>query len=114
MSLVIANITGSSKKTVVNAIFFISYCTGNIIGPFTFLSKEAPRYTSGMITVVAAFCVEAGLLGIFATYAAWLNKMKKQTLESMRRNGRGTEEEQVNFAFQDLTDKENPFFEYRY
>lgn len=114
MSLVIANVSGSSKKSTVNAIFFISYCAGNIIGPFSFLEREAPKYTSGMIAVVVAFCVEAGLLGVFAVYAARLNKKKKQELEAMHSSGRATEEERVNLAFQDVTDKENPFFKYQY
>lgn len=45
LSLVSSNVAGYTKKATVSAMLFIAYCTGNIIGPFLFFAREAPRYT---------------------------------------------------------------------
>jgi uncharacterized membrane protein len=52
MSLITANTGGSTKRTTLNALFFISYCAGNIIGPFAFKPSEAPVYRSGIIAII--------------------------------------------------------------
>ena len=44
LSLIASNTAGYTKKTVVSAIFFVGYCAGNIVGPQTFYSVEAPFY----------------------------------------------------------------------
>lgn len=44
LSLISSNTAGYTKKTTVNAIFFIGYCVGNIGGPQLFHSNEAPTY----------------------------------------------------------------------
>ncbi|KAI4113407.1 MAG: hypothetical protein LQ338_008181 [Usnochroma carphineum] len=44
LSLIATNVAGYTKKTTVAAIYLISYCAGNIIGPQTFRPKDAPRY----------------------------------------------------------------------
>ncbi|KAL3256992.1 hypothetical protein ABHI18_007154 [Aspergillus niger] len=104
MSLITANTGGTTKRSVVNAIFFISYCVGNIIGPFAFKSDEAPQYTSGIIAMLVAYCVEIFLLLAFAVYAAHLNR-KKNGIAS-RGDQRDTELDQ--------TDTENVHFRYSY
>ena len=44
LSLLASNVTGFTKKTTVQAHFFIFYCAGNIAGPQLFIEKEAPHY----------------------------------------------------------------------
>lgn len=44
LSLVSSNITGHTKKSTVNAILFVGFCVGYIVGPLTFLPLEAPTY----------------------------------------------------------------------
>lgn len=44
LSLITSNVGGLSKKATVSAMLFIAYCTGNVIGPQLFLSREAPDY----------------------------------------------------------------------
>ncbi|RDW62394.1 MFS allantoate transporter [Coleophoma cylindrospora] len=113
MSLVTANVGGSTKRTTVNALFFISYCAGNIIGPFAFKSNEAPTYRSGIIAVLVGYCVEIVVLVLFAVYLAWCNKKKEQHLVDTGKVNASYEEQAVT-AFRDLTDIENPFFRYTY
>jgi hypothetical protein len=113
MSLIAANTAGSTKRTTVNAIFFISYCVGNIIGPFAFKSSEAPRYPSGIIAIMVSYCVEIVVLGVFAMYLASRNKLKERK-EVELGLADASEDERALTAFKDLTDMENPFFKYSY
>lgn len=55
MSLISSNIAGYTKKTTVAAIYFIGYCTGNIIGPQTFTAADAPRYVRAEIVILVCF-----------------------------------------------------------
>ncbi|PYI07008.1 MFS general substrate transporter [Aspergillus sclerotiicarbonarius CBS 121057] len=113
MSLITANTGGSTKRTVVNALFFVSYCVGNIVGPFSFKSNEAPTYTSGIVAMLVAYCVEIFLLLAFAAYAVTLNRDKEQILHSQ-----GMVLEDATFQNLgipvDQTDKEDIFFRYSF
>lgn len=44
LSLVASNVAGFSKKATVNAMMFVAYCIGNIVGPQFFSPSEAPAY----------------------------------------------------------------------
>ncbi|PHH66593.1 hypothetical protein CDD81_6430 [Ophiocordyceps australis] len=105
MSLVSANIGGFTKKTTVNALSFIAYCTGNIIGPQLFFAREAPSYTSGFLAMM--ICLGSGLtlsLGF--------------RLHLVRENRKRDEGEQGAVSkvdsMTDLTDKEIAQFRYVY
>lgn len=50
LSLIASNCGGFTKKATVNAMFFVAYCTGNIIGPQFFYTREAPRYPVSTLT----------------------------------------------------------------
>lgn len=84
MSLITANTAGSTKRTTVNAIFFTSYCVGNIVGPFAFKSSEAPQYPSGIIAIMVAYCVEILVLLLFSRYLSWCNEVKGRDLLEKR------------------------------
>jgi len=47
--MVSSNVAGYTKKQLTGAFVFVGYCVGNIIGPQTFIEKEAPLYTSAYI-----------------------------------------------------------------
>lgn len=113
MSLITANVAGSTKRTTVNAIFFISYCVGNIIGPFAFKSTEAPRYPSGIVAIMVAYCIEIVVLLLFSRYLSWRNRVKVRDLAEKGLVA-ATEEERALMGFRDLTDMENPYFRYTY
>lgn len=53
LSLISTNVAGWTKKTTVAALYLIGYCAGNIIGPQTFLPKDAPRYIPAEIVIVS-------------------------------------------------------------
>lgn len=114
MSLITANTGGSTKRSTVNGMFFVAYCVGNIVGPFSFKSDEAPTYTSGIVAMLVAYCVEIFLLLTFAVYAALLNKRKDQALQA-----EGLTMEDGAFSrpadtSMDQTDVEDKYFRYSY
>lgn len=53
LTIVSSNIAGYTKKQVTSALLFTGYCVGNIIGPQTFKSSEAPGYHSAYIAYVS-------------------------------------------------------------
>lgn len=114
MSLITANTAGSTKRSTVNGFFFVSYCVGNIIGPFAFKPSQAPEYTSGIVAVLVGYCAEIALLIGFAIYLASCNKLKARGVAALEQEHGVDEQERVLAGFSDLTDKENPYFEYRY
>jgi MFS family permease len=45
LSLIASNVGGFTKKSTVNAMLFLAYSLGNIVGPQLYLSSQAPIYT---------------------------------------------------------------------
>lgn len=50
LSLIASNVGGFTKRSTVNAMLFVAYSTGNIVGPQLYLSLQAPVYTVRMIS----------------------------------------------------------------
>lgn len=104
LSSIGSNILGTTKKQTCNAIFLIGYCVGNLIGPQTFKSNEAPTYTSAKLAIVIC-----GAIALFTLILIWIYYI----YENRRRDRSGVAEVQIeNIEFADLTDKENPNFRY--
>lgn len=109
LSCFASNTAGHTKKITTNAIFLIGYCVGNLIGPQTFISKQAPSYVGGKISFVIcdAFSILFLCLIYFNYYRLNLKKEKEMHLVDL------TElEKHENLEFADLTDRENPYFRY--
>lgn len=51
-SILAANIARYTKKTVTGTLFFSAYCVANIVSPQTFLSTQAPKYTTGVFVAL--------------------------------------------------------------
>ncbi|KAH8803568.1 major facilitator superfamily domain-containing protein [Xylogone sp. PMI_703] len=107
-ALVNSNIAGHTKRSISNAIMFLGYATGFIIGPQFFISSEAPKYQTGFKTMIITFGTTTFVpLGLWV-YLTWLNKRKEaKLLASGRENVYARNEE-----FLDLTDREQDHFRY--
>lgn len=104
------NIGGFTKKTTVNAMIFIGYCTGNIIGPHLFFDDEAPSYPSGFLAMLICFGVSFVIPIGLRFYLVWENRRRD-------RMGQGTVTDSLDdmdAAFLDKTDKELSHFRYVY
>ncbi|KAL6251756.1 hypothetical protein RBB50_001966 [Rhinocladiella similis] len=112
-SLPMANTSGHSKKVTMNAIFFLSYCLGNILGPQVFRSSDAPAYSHGYIGLLCCIVVAIVAIGVYAFLCIAENKRRASQVEQSDQVADGTDGNMV-AAFQDLTDKEKKTFVYIY
>ncbi|GAM86548.1 hypothetical protein ANO11243_045620 [Dothideomycetidae sp. 11243] len=106
LSLISSNVAGYTKKTTVAAMYLVAYCTGNIIGPQTFVPKDAPRYVPAEITIVVCWVVCLCDLYFIHWYTKRLNKQKE------RLRAEPGYVKRANIEWLDLTDRENPEFVY--
>ncbi|KAI1162945.1 allantoate permease [Nemania serpens] len=66
LTMISSNIAGSTKKQLTAVILFTGYCVGNIIGPQTFLDREAPHYRSAYVAMLVGYTVK--LVSIIVLY----------------------------------------------
>ncbi len=105
LSIVASNVAGHTKKITTNAIFLVSFCVGNLVGPQTFIDSQAPDYVGGKVSIaVCGVCSFLILISIYASYS-WENK-KRDSLDMSQF------EKFDNSEFADLTDRTNPKFRY--
>lgn len=104
-----SNVAGHTKKITVNAAFLVAYGAGNIIGPQTFISNQAPQYVGGQIGMVVGYSVSLVLaITLYASYY-YDNKRRDKLVAEGKIEA---VKDKSNIAFADLTDKENPYFRY--
>ncbi|EPS28372.1 hypothetical protein PDE_03318 [Penicillium oxalicum 114-2] len=100
-----SNVAGATKKTVMAATIFVAYTVGNIIGPQLVKSetkdRHYPELWTGMVICYCIVIVTAAVL-----YAILLRENRAR--ESIELD----ETQRDKLAFDDLTDKQNPFFRY--
>lgn len=106
LSLISTNVAGYTKKTTVAALYLIGYCVGNLIGPQTFRTKDAPHYVPAEIAIIVCWGLCMFDLAFIWWYCAAQNK-KKQAVRDSPEYAR-----LENMEFMDLTDKENTEFRY--
>ncbi|KAK3191948.1 hypothetical protein K4F52_001991 [Lecanicillium sp. MT-2017a] len=102
-----SNVAGQTKKSFMAATIFVAYCVGNIVGPQLVWSEtKAQHYPALWLGLI--ICYVICILASIALYAVLY-------LENKRRDALPVDEdERAKLAFQDLTDKENPYFRYVY
>lgn len=109
LSCFTSNVAGHTKKITVNAIFLIGYCTGNLIGPQTFIASHAPKYRGGQISMVVCYAASV-VLNLWLYYNYWSSNRKRDALAA---EGKLEIPHIKNIEFADLTDKENVTFRYQ-
>jgi MFS family permease len=106
-SLPMANTSGHSKKLTMNAIFFLAYCVGNIIGPQVFRSEDAPSYSHGYEGLLGCLAVAIASILAYGLLCRWENSRRDK-------EGQSDVVPSEDAAFSDLTDKEKRAFRYTY
>ena len=106
LSLISSNVAGYTKKTTVAALYLIAYCAGNIIGPQTFRPSDAPRYLPAEVTIIVCWGLCLVDLALIEIFCRWQNRKKRRVREQPGYKKLENQE------FLDLTDRENPEFEY--
>ncbi|RYP86592.1 hypothetical protein DL770_004891 [Monosporascus sp. CRB-9-2] len=79
------NTGGDTKKKTSSAVMFMGMCTGNIIGPLLYNTKDAPLYRPGLISNLIIF-VLVGILGLLIPM--WLLVLNKQHAKKREQLGK--------------------------
>ncbi|KAJ5200130.1 Major facilitator superfamily domain general substrate transporter [Penicillium cf. griseofulvum] len=103
-----ANCAGHTKRAFASALVAGSFSVGNIIGPQTFQSHDAPEYKPAKIAVLATQAAAAALSIVLFVYYKWQNRRRDQTRDRIDDNTANENK------WAGLTDKENPSFRYVY
>ncbi|PYH92157.1 MFS general substrate transporter [Aspergillus ellipticus CBS 707.79] len=100
-----SNVAGATKKTVMAATVFVAYTVGNIIGPQLVNSKTVDQhYPELWESMVICYCIT--IAAAAALYAVlWRENRRRDAMDL-------DDSQRDKLAFQDLTDKQNPFFRY--
>lgn len=133
------NASGTTKRVVTTATMFGALTVGNIVGPQVYLSKEAPYYHTGLYVDIACWCLLFILVVTMGFYLKVLNRRQeakrvamglpaglkdisimshdeaevyKHELDAQLRAAGINPDTMNDRAFEDLTDFENPWFQY--
>ncbi|KAI1348483.1 putative allantoate permease [Xylaria sp. FL0043] len=113
-SLVGVNIQGYTKKVTTNAIVIAGYGIGSVIGPQTFLSREAPGFITAKIIIFAASGGVIILAIMLRLLYGWRNRKRiKERQDELDAFHRGRINIQA-LEKQDETDLQNKTFVYVY
>ncbi|KAI0881548.1 MFS general substrate transporter [Annulohypoxylon maeteangense] len=89
------NTGGDTKKKTSSAMMFMGMCTGNIIGPLLYNTKDAPLYRPGLIANLVMF-VTCGVLGILIPmYLMVLNRWHAKKREALGKQANVVDESMV-------------------
>ncbi|OCF71539.1 hypothetical protein I204_07597 [Kwoniella mangroviensis CBS 8886] len=102
-SILYANVAETSKKVAVFGISYWGYCVGNLIGPQTFRTPEAPLYRSAVMSMLIFYCLSILFIAAYG-FICWRDnkrKVKKEEIWRASRPDDGVAEE-----WKDLTDKQ--------
>ncbi|KAI5366193.1 Putative major facilitator superfamily, MFS transporter superfamily [Septoria linicola] len=105
LSMTIANTAGHTKKVVTNAVLFLGYCTGNIVGPFFYLTDQQPGYELGIWSMIVSHLIEVVVIIALRIMLSAENK-RRDRLVSLQEGGLEGRDFHAT-AFSDLTDREN-------
>lgn len=103
-----ANCAGHTKRAFASALVAGSFSVGNIIGPQTFQSRDAPEYRPAKIAVLATQAGAAIVSILLFFYYVRQNRRRDQT------KGHVDDDMIDETRWAGLTDKQNPSFRYVY
>ncbi|OAA69495.1 allantoate transport protein [Cordyceps fumosorosea ARSEF 2679] len=107
ITLGMANVAGHTKKSFMAATIFVAYCVGNIVGPQLVWSEtKAQHYPALWLGLIICYVIV--IVAALALYFVLRRENKIRSALPV------DEAERDKLAFQDLTDKENPYFRYVY
>ena len=101
LSLVTRNVAGSTKKSIVISLTFISWAAGNAIGPQVFRARDAPRYFPAFAVILSCFAALVVVLILLRYYYIWQNSIKAGKIA----RGEVLADEEGVHGFEDITDK---------
>ncbi|OAP59785.1 hypothetical protein AYL99_04787 [Fonsecaea erecta] len=112
LTMVSSNIAGYTKKQLTAAILFTGYCVGNIIGPQTFKSSEAPRYHSAYVAMLVGYTIKLVAIVVLYVYMFLENKRRDREAAVSGVVDLDEEKEAIERGMHDVTELDNKGFRY--
>ncbi|KAK5206895.1 hypothetical protein LTR41_007428 [Exophiala xenobiotica] len=112
LTMVSSNVAGYTKKQLTAAILFIGYCVGNIIGPQTFRSSEAPHYHSAYIAMLVGYIIKLLAVIMLYIYMSIVNKRRDREAATTGLAAVEEEKEAIELGMHDITELDNKGFRY--
>jgi MFS family permease len=112
LTMVSSNVAGYTKKQLTAAILFIGYCVGNIIGPQTFRSSEAPHYHSAYIAMLVGYIIKLLSVIVLYIYMSIVNKRRDREAATAGLAAVEEEKEAIEMGMHDITELDNKGFRY--
>ncbi|KAF8856802.1 2-ketogluconate transporter [Acephala macrosclerotiorum] len=113
-SLISRNVAGQTKKSTTLAMTFVAWAAGNMTAPQIFQAGDAPRYKKDFTAHFCLYVLFNIILVILQILLTRRNKAKRSAVTEIAAIPDEKADEKIThaFAFEDLTDKENPEFGY--
>ncbi|KAI1265074.1 major facilitator superfamily domain-containing protein [Xylariaceae sp. FL1019] len=102
-----ANTAGQTKKSVAFSLVQFGYAVGNLIGPQTFLSWQAPKYSGAIIAMLTSYGVCVVIMLAYLALGTWENKRRDRKYGKPEEVHQGTVE-----GFVDVSDMQQTAFRY--
>lgn len=112
LTMVSSNVAGYTKKQLTGAVLFTGYCVGNIIGPQTFKTSEAPRYHSAYIAMLIGYCVKLSMVLLLYFYMWSVNKKRDRESAGGLHLTEEEERQAIEEGMHDRTEIDNKGFRY--
>ncbi|RDW62374.1 hypothetical protein BP6252_11807 [Coleophoma cylindrospora] len=112
LTMVSSNVAGYTKKQLTGAILFTGYCVGNIIGPQTFITSEAPGYHSAYIAMLVGYSVKLAMVVVLYFYMWSINKKRDAAVAARGELSEEEEREAIEKGMLDMTEIDNQGFRY--
>ncbi|KAK4501775.1 hypothetical protein PRZ48_007584 [Zasmidium cellare] len=112
LTIVSSNVAGYTKKQLTGAILFTGYCVGNIIGPQTFKSSEAPGYHSAYIAMLVGYAVKLAMVCLLYFYMWSINKKRDREVAAQGALSDEEEKAAIERGMHDMTEIDNKGFRY--
>jgi uncharacterized membrane protein len=112
LTMVSSNIAGYTKKQLTAAILFTGYCVGNIIGPQTFKTSDAPAYHSAYVAMLIGYIIKLVSIIVLYIYMYLVNKKRDREAAASGLEGLDEEKEAIERGMHDVTELDNKGFRY--
>lgn len=100
-----ANTAGPTQKVATNAVRFLGYCTGNIAGPFCYLTSQAPQYALRIQRLIVSPFLEVCIVLLLKILLSRENTRQVRIQRVIEGRSDGRDHDAT--AFSDMTGREN-------
>jgi len=80
LNMVSANMSGYTKKQIVSALTFMSYCVGNIVGPQFVIQTQAPQFATATKAMMIGFVGKVVFHAALGIYMLLVNAKRDREL----------------------------------